>query len=345
MNNEQEKKLKELLRSEFLPLFVGLRSELKNVGEHLQSIKDKPFPDVQRTEITNQPEKLKELAISNLPDVQKSKITNFPAPIKELEVKDIAVHLQGVVKSIGIALNDLKTFIGGAIGDARNNIIKVDVQNNQPFPKSIKIENLGDIKQPEPPVIPDSVFIKNFAPHEAIPVVLTKHDRRQFYEAFSQMYIANDVNLERVIKAIQDVTVDIGEINVDLDDVEALITITNTLLSSILAALGGAVGTITLFGELLVTATTEDTIISYTCPVGKTFDLTGAYAEGDDDGIFRLYKNATKIWQSRNAWTERSVQTKEVSVHLVPADVLFLKVFNTKGASRNYSGGIYGNEI
>lgn len=344
MDNEQEKKLKALLRGEFLPLFIGLRNELKGLYEQLGKLIDKEPPAIQKAEITNQPEPIRELAISNLPDVQKVEVLNQQEQLKELEIKGLTEQVSLVIKTFENKLNDVLASIRAFGIDIGTKVVKVDVQNNTPPPKTIRVENLAEIKQ-EPIVFPSSIKISNYAPQDAVPVILTSRDRKKFYEAFNNLYVANDVNLKAIIDAIKDI--DISGITVDLSDIENLITDTNEILADILIAIqGGTTGTpIFIFNELSVSATTELTICSYTCPVGKTFELTGVFGEGVDDGIFRLYKNADKVWQARNSWSQRNVQSKEVDVHLAPADVLYLKVYNTRNQARDYSGGIYGNTV
>lgn len=99
------------------------------------------------------------------------------------------------------------------------------------------------------------------------------------------------------------------------------------------------------FGEdLAVVPSTETTLATYTVPALKTFHLKHIVAEGNDDGIFRVYKNSTKVWQGRNAWTERVISS-DVDVVGNASDVFTLKVVNTRATNRAYSGALYGTEL
>jgi hypothetical protein len=98
------------------------------------------------------------------------------------------------------------------------------------------------------------------------------------------------------------------------------------------------------FGEAAVPPSTESTLASIIVPVGKKIRLRGVHAEGDDDGIFRIYVNAQKKWQARNAWTNRNVNFI-IELEAVAGDTIYLKAYNPKGSVKNYSGSIYGYEI
>lgn len=228
MEKDQEKKLKELLRGEFLPLFVGLRTELKSLGEQLEKLIGKAPPEVQKTEITNLPENIKEITVSNLPEIQKTEITNFPEPVKEVEIKNLS--------GIHTALDGLKFIWEMGVGsiikgfkDLREAVFKVNVENQIEFPKSIRVENLNEIAKAEPTVIPTQFKISNSQPDEAVPVILTTADRKSFYNAIQQVLAGNDVDLsgvksrlDDVVTAIEniEVTATIGEADIQIGAVE-----------------------------------------------------------------------------------------------------------------------------
>lgn len=97
------------------------------------------------------------------------------------------------------------------------------------------------------------------------------------------------------------------------------------------------------FGDLSVTTATETTICSLVVPVAKFVRLAGVYGEGKVDGIFRLYVNTTKIWQARNAWTERNVSS-EVNYDAYAGETIYLKVIHNNGVSKPFSGTFWGYE-
>lgn len=329
MDELQEKKLKEILKSEFLPLFVGLRAELKALNTTVGAILSKEPPEVIKAEITNTPEPVREVGVVNLPEIQKVELTNAPEKITEVSVNNVEPLFRSWHKGFAEGLLKLQTFIKKTAADGAKATYKVDIQNPTKFPKEIKVSNLKDIVIPKVE-IPTSVKISNYAPSEAIPVILTKSDRKKFYEAFQQMYVGNDVNLQRVIDAINNT----GDL-----------TLIETLLAQILAALGGVGGEIKqFFGELNVAGNTEITLTSYLVPLGKTFNLQGVSGEGDDDGAFRIYVDATKIWQGRIAWTTRTVSL-EILRKVVAGETIYLKVLNLRPVARNFSGTIYGTEL
>lgn len=228
MDDIQAKKLKEILKSEFLPLFIGLRNELKELNDGLEKLYLKEVPEVSKTMVVNQPETLKEVGITNLPDVQKVEITNQQEQIKSVEVSNIAPLFGDTQKTFVEGIKSIIETIGNKWNDAKANVFKVNVQNPVEYPKSIKVDNLSEIVIPKVD-IPTSVKINNSLPQDAIPVILTQRDRKNFYDAFQQMYVGNDVNMDRVIKAIQNINVD--GITVDLNDIEVLIQATNDLLA------------------------------------------------------------------------------------------------------------------
>ena len=333
MEDKQAKQLKGVLKSEFLPLFVGLRTELKQLNEWVEKLYSKDPPEIQKTEITNHPDQIKSVDISNLPEVIKVEVQNNPEPIKEISIANIVPMFGTLHKAIGESVGLLKK----TIEEIKTNKFKVEIQNNPEFPKDIKVNNLKDIIIPKVE-IPTSVKINNYLPEDAIPVILTSKDRKAFYNAFQQMFIGNDVNLDRIVKAIGEITIDADEINIDLDDVEKL-------LQDIIDILGGTSGDIKEFyGEFPVLALDEDILITYLVPTGKTFYLEGFSCQGEDNGLFKILVNSNKIWQGRLAWTSPTISgTLKAKVNA--GQTIYLKIENLKNKTTNFSGSIYGNQI
>jgi len=98
------------------------------------------------------------------------------------------------------------------------------------------------------------------------------------------------------------------------------------------------------FGEASVPGATETSLASTTVAVGKTLRIKGVYGEGGTDGIFRLFVDGAKVWQARNAWTDRSVNAR-LEVEGTAGEVVELKVENQKGSTNPFSGGFYGYEL
>lgn len=115
--------------------------------------------------------------------------------------------------------------------------------------------------------------------------------------------------------------------------------------------IGGIGGTVTVsegvivrdFGEVSVPTATETTLATFTVPTAKYIRIAGVYGEGVVDGIFRIYIDSTKIWQSRNAWTERNVQSA-IQYDAAASEVVTLKVIHQNGVNQTFSGSIWGYE-
>jgi hypothetical protein len=354
MDDKQQKQLKEILKSEFLPLFVGLREELKTLNELTQTLVEKEPPDIQKAEVVNQPQPQEEIAVRNFPDIQKVEVTNHVEPVRSVSVLNLKGALNEQTKTTVGRIEEITKAIGGVWKDLKQSVLKVHVQNPVSFPKSIRVSNLEDIQIPKVE-IPKSVTIANSTPAEAIPVVLTKRDRKNFYDAFQQMYVANDVNLERIVKAIQQV--EIGEVNVNLDEIEALIGTTNYLLSSyesgsllsqivdqlndIVAVIRGEEDAGFAYGEQTVAGNDTAELCSFVVPNGRSCELKGVNCEGENDGLFILTVDGTEIWRGRNSWTNRTI-----SANLMYAtsseQVVALSVTNLKNQASSFSGNFYG---
>src|SRR3990170_2774220 len=216
MDKEQEKKLKEVLKGEFLPLFVGLRNELKNLGIQLEQLILKAPPEIQKTEVTNQITPSVNMVVDNFPDIQKTEITNYPEPVKEIDVKKID-DVIGATKGTNILLGSVWKAITEGLANLKNSILKVEVQNQQEFPKSIRIDNLDEIAKAEPVVIPQQFKISNSQPSEAIPVVMTTADRKSFYNAIQQVIAGNDIDLSGVKSLLADIKTAVQNIDITIN--------------------------------------------------------------------------------------------------------------------------------
>lgn len=95
------------------------------------------------------------------------------------------------------------------------------------------------------------------------------------------------------------------------------------------------------FGEISVPTATETTLCSVVVPLSKFIRLAGVYAEAKVDAIFRLYIGSTKIWQGRNAWTDRNVGSA-IEDDAQPSQTIYLKVLQNNGTTQTISGSFWG---
>lgn len=341
MEDKWKKQLKEILKSEFLPLFIGLRDELKTLNTLSQRILEKELPEVQKTEVINPTEPLTEVGISNLPEVQKVEIINHAEQQKQIAISNLDTALE---KHSERAKGFVETILA-KFKELREGTMKVHIQNHQAFPKKIAISNLDEIVIPkaEPQ---SSIRISNSLPADAIPVVLTNRDRKNFYDAMQQMYVGNDVNMERVIKAIQEVAVNIeGDINVNTDYIEELLEATNTILNDILLAVQTNINDFVSdsMGEIVVPALSEVLLAQIYVSAGFGVTIKGFVGDGVDDGYFKLKVDSVPVAYARNSWTQRTVNInvfREVS----EGETIFLYVENLRNQPRQFSGAVFGEQ-
>jgi hypothetical protein len=113
------------------------------------------------------------------------------------------------------------------------------------------------------------------------------------------------------------------------------------LLQNIIDAIGGINSNLyNAYGELLALVPTTETVAATYVP-SSAFQLKGVYGTGLNDGLFNLYIDGVRMWQGRNAWTDRNVKgTLELNVPAGKA--VELKIINLKPLASDYSGGFYG---
>jgi hypothetical protein len=118
------------------------------------------------------------------------------------------------------------------------------------------------------------------------------------------------------------------------------------LLQAIVDALGGASNAdiISQYGEQTVAAGNTLVLATYTVPTAKVLNVSGLYGDGINNGIFKLYVGGAKVWQGRNAWTDRNVQSYLIYI-ATAGQVVELKVTNNVTSSTLYTGGFYGRQI
>lgn len=117
-----------------------------------------------------------------------------------------------------------------------------------------------------------------------------------------------------------------------------------TLVADETGLLGGGGDVIHEFSENNIAAGNTLVFATYTVPAGKILNVAGVYGEGIDDGIFMLYIAGSKVWQGRNAWTQRGVQSY-LEYDAAAGQVVEFKIKNNRALTRAYSGGFYGRQI
>jgi hypothetical protein len=108
-------------------------------------------------------------------------------------------------------------------------------------------------------------------------------------------------------------------------------------------ALGGN-NAVAKYGSVTAVPSTEILIVSYTVPTGSTAIVKGVFGEGGTDGLFKLYVNSVSIWEDRNAWTQRGIQSF-IEKTLASGDIVDLKVTNQKTVNHVFTGGFYVYEL
>lgn len=325
-----KKEIKNIILNDIRPLFVGLRNELKDVKKKIDLLTAKKPPEIQKVNVENE---TKEVEVKNLPQTQKVEILNHPEKQDLSFIDKLVASLGGTIqlgfKTSVAGMTEIKNAVNLGIDSLKKNIFKVEITNKQELPEVIKVEEVN--KQE----IPNSVSIKNKEPNEAIPVRLTTKDGQKFYNAIAQLVGLSDINLSDVKKKLDSIIENTADISIDADSINLNVDELEILLGKIL---------VENFGEANVAPSTENALASIIVPVGKKIRIKGVNAEGDDDGIFRLYVNSTKKWQGRNSWSNRSI-SDILEIEAIAGDTITLKVFNTKGTSKNYSGTIYGYQF
>ena len=128
-------------------------------------------------------------------------------------------------------------------------------------------------------------------------------------------------------------------VNMDFDN----ITVTVEGLDGLDKLLGADL--VQKFGVLTNLAPATETVVaSYTPVAGETVRVKGVFAEGENDGIVKLYIDGAVVWQGRNAWSERNVPIL-MEAEALATQVIELKITNLKNQNSDYSGGFYGYKI
>jgi hypothetical protein len=87
----------------------------------------------------------------------------------------------------------------------------------------------------------------------------------------------------------------------------------------------------------------EHSVVLFTVPVGKEFNLTKITGEGICDALFRVKVNGTTIERKRNNWCDRNMNfTYARGLLLNAGDTVELTIAHSQLTSKTFSGTIYG---
>lgn len=294
---------KKALHSEVSPLLIGLRNDIKALATEVGEL---------RRERTEAETKTVEVSVTN--PVSEVRVLNEPIDPRD-DIKNVEIAIDEQTDKLAVSLDNFGSYmksagygLGKLMDTLKSKVFTVKVENPT---TEVKVTNLSDIKQPE---YPTSVHISNAKPSEAIPVVLTTRDRKRFYEVLTTL--AGGVAQSKV---------DIGEVNANLDELEALNGAT------LIEAWGD---------ESSVPQNTETTLCSFVVPAGYKVRIKGVDATGDSDAIFTLHTNGTKKAEWRNAWTNRNV-VSNIEAHASAGQTVALKVNKIGSGLGSYSGHIH----
>ena len=320
------------LTKELLPYFIGLRNDLKAIGDKLNTLNDKQPPEITKAEVLNFPEQVREVSVIN--QIQEIAITN---PVKAVEI----IGLPEFAEKLYTALNqqgiDIPKSIGGLQELIRTQLVplgdktfKVEVLNQKDtkFPSVQKVE----ITNPIPP--PKAFRITNSEPDEAIPVILTDKTGMKFYDALSTMIgTFTDIDLSRtnklladINKNIEDLEINIGDVNVNMDDLEAL---------------NGA-NPFHSYDTADIVGNFETDLVTYTVPTGKKARIKVIHATGGSDCELTLKIGNNVVHKSRSAWNDRNISSNFEGLEATAGQVVKITILHNETPNQTFYGDIDG---
>lgn len=207
----ENKDINKEIKKALVPYLISVKNAIKSGNKELiEAIKglekisvsvdhEIKMPEVQKVDLKTP------IVIPPFPEHQ-------PTDLKEItkETKGIGAFLKGIKDAIG------------KIGD---NVFKVRVQN----PTEVDLGNVEKLLKDllKKAKDPSGIKILNSEPKHAIPVVLTDKSLRSFYNAMTQVIAGNDINLQRVIEALENIKIDADSVNLNTDELEEKIDETN----------------------------------------------------------------------------------------------------------------------
>lgn len=326
MAEEIKKQFKEALQSELSPLIIGLRNELKVLGEKLDVIKSKEPPEIVKSEITNYPESPEISKVEVINPIEKIEITN---PQTIVEIKELEPAFSSLKDYLGKIITELNDGFSDKIDELSSEVLEVRVQNQKDvkFPEVQKVEVQNQVKQIE------AVRVLNSKPEDAIPVVLVEKTFQKYYDLANQYLMANDVNLDSVKKLleqidydIQNITIDIGEVTVDLGELDDLAGL-NPFHSYDTADIVGSV---------------ETDLVTYTVPTGKKARIKVIHATGGSDCELALKIGSNVVHKARSAWNDRNIQSFFEGLEASAGEVVKITITHDEVVNITFYGDIDG---
>jgi hypothetical protein len=328
------KEYNKALKQEVSPLLIGLRNEIKNLIAEVALLRaERKAQDTETaTVVVDNP--VKSVDIRNPAPDYSQHLENVEVAVDEQteRLERSLVNFGEYMKSTGFGMQTL-------FKQLKDKVFAVEIKNPT---TEVTVKNLADIKID----VPTSVRISNSTPSEAIPVILTSKDRKRFYEVLTALSDAG-------AKA----NVSVGDINANLDEVEAVLTsilayLDTTLTQSLADLQEQVLQSSTGLGayDINVHVANSDTILggqnltvcTYTVPSGNfRFVIQGVGGEGLDDGLWELWVDGTSVWRGRNSWTNRTLFSA-LNFDAPVGAVVSLQVENTKNQPSDYSGMFFG---
>jgi hypothetical protein len=335
MEEKNKKEFKQILSEAVVPYIIGLRNEIKDLAERVDTIAQKEIPQVD-VHVVNP---VDDVRVSNLPEKQvvvladNSVDTGLEKTITENEKKNRAIHKQGavkIVKEIASASKEseksfslLRKALENFVGKIFTTTFSVNVKNQIDFPKvqEVKISNVKELKAPT------EIFISNATPREAIPVILTDKDRKRFYSAIQTAIASTDVDLSKTNKLLT-------AIKTAIDELEVEVTLNTDNLEELS---GDNAVTISDVGVEIESLDGTD-LATYVVPIGKRLLIKSFFWAGGGNGLFTLYVGDGAVFRARNSWCTPSgfIQVEKI----YPAGTTIAVAVNNIGKNTNlYSAG------
>ena len=111
------------------------------------------------------------------------------------------------------------------------------------------------------------------------------------------------------------------------------------------AVIGGGAGTtFQKHAKKITSGTSEEDVVTFTVPAGKTSCLREITIEGDADGLFRLKVGATVKWRGRIDQFQSTVHAS-MSLEALAGVIYKVTVVSKNSSSNEYSATISGTTI
>ncbi len=94
-----------------------------------------------------------------------------------------------------------------------------------------------------------------------------------------------------------------------------------------------------------VIAGINQTVVSYTVPVGKTFVLYEVSGTSTNKSKFSVEVDGAEVKRKNNYYTDYNVDFRFYGADFTEGQVITLKIFHNRGSSADLQGSIIGREI